>query len=93
MMARRIRIVNRTPRAAQSGSVLVELAAILPILIGLSLCTLEFASALPNIGLWSIRHASQPDIFPTKPRVRGMSRHVALRSMVLKAVLPAAALR
>jgi len=46
MMGHRIRIANRMPRAAQSGSVLVELAAILPILIGLSLCTLEFASAL-----------------------------------------------
>lgn len=34
------------PNKRQSGSVLVELAAVLPILIALSLGTLEFASAL-----------------------------------------------
>jgi Flp pilus assembly protein TadG len=37
--------LRRPPRARQSGSVLVELAAILPLLVALSLGTLEFASA------------------------------------------------
>lgn len=37
--------LSRPLRARQSGSVLVELAAILPLLVALSLGTLEFASA------------------------------------------------